>query len=145
MIFYLIGKHLRSHRLSQGQIIVCAICWIIHLFFSRIDMCICMYGLYPIDICGAIFGTMAIYYISKLLSKSSTLSYVFSKLGNSSLILLCAHTLEWSILNINQRCVDNHWVTRFMIESIICIVLTFIWFRINDIKLNFINRCKSDL
>ena len=28
--------------------------------------------------------------------------------GYSSLILLYAHTLEWSISNINQRCVDNH-------------------------------------
>ena len=145
MIFYQIGKHLRSNRLSQEQIIVCAICWIIHLFFSRIDMCICMYGLYPIDICGAIFGTIIIYYISKLLSKFNTPSYIFSQLGNSSLILLCAHTLEFYILNINQRCVNNHWLTKFIIESIICIVLTFIWFRFNDIKQIFIDKRKRNL
>lgn len=140
MIFYLIGKYLRVHRLSKEQILVCAICWIIHLFFSRIDMCICMYKLYPIDICGAIFGTIIIYYISILISKTNTLSYVLSKLGNSSLIILCAHSLEWSILNINQKCVDNHWITRFLIESTICIVLTFIWFRFNNIRHVLINK-----
>ena len=145
MIFYLIGKFLRTHRLSKEQIIVCAICWIIHLLFSRIDMCICMYKLYPIDICGAIFGTIIVYYISKILSKSNTLSHVFSKLGNSSLILLCAHTLEWSILNINQRFTDNQWITRFIIESTTCIVLTFIWFRLNNIKHIFINNRKRNL
>ena len=143
MVFYLIGKYLRSHRLSQMQIIICAVCWIIHLFFSRIDMCICMYGIYPIDICGAIFGTIIIYHISKILSKSNTLAYAFSKLGNSSLILLCAHTLEFYILNIYQRCGNNFWLTRFTIESIICIVLAFVWFRINDIKQIFINKRKE--
>ena len=144
MIFYLIGKYLRTHRLSKEQIIVCAICWIIHLFFSRIDMCICMYKLYPIDICGAIFGTIMIYYISKKISKSNTLSYVFSKLGNSSLIILCAHTLEFYIVNIYQRYSNNLWITRFIIESIICIVLTFIWVRLNDIKQIFIDKSKRN-
>jgi fucose 4-O-acetylase-like acetyltransferase len=143
MVFYLIGKFIRSHQLSQVQIIVCAICWTIHLFFSRIDMCICMYKLYPIDICGAVFGTFVIYNISKLFSISSTISWIFAQLGNTSLIILCAHTLEWSILNINQRCKDNHWITRFIIESIICIILTIIWFQLKNIKHILIHKCKG--
>ncbi len=145
MIFYLIGKYLRANKLSKELIIVCSICWIIHLFFSRIDMCICMYKLYPIDICGAIFSTIMIYYLSKIISKSNTVSYVFSKLGNSSLILLCAHTLEFFILNINQRYANNLWIARFLIESSICIVLTFTWFQFNNIKHIFINKYKRNL
>lgn len=127
MIFYLIGEHIRHNGISKSVISICALCWIIHLFFSRIDMCICMYKLYPIDICGAIFGTTATYQISKLFLRYKALSKVFSFFGRTSLILLCAHTFEWSILNINQRLDHYIWIYKFMIEAIICIILTYLW------------------
>lgn len=126
MIFYLFGEHIHLYGINRSNIAFCACCWIIHLFFSRIDMCICMYKLYPIDICGAVFGTFIIYHLAKVFTKNHFLSKTLSFLGQTSLVILCAHTYEWS-LNISQNFEDYIWIITFAIELSICILLTFLW------------------
>jgi len=139
MIFYLIGDFIHHNGISMRLIFICALCWITHLLFSEIDMCICLYKIYPIDICGAVFGTTVIYFVSRLFMQFLILSNIFSYFGRISLIILCAHTFEWSF-NIQNRLADQIWVIIFFTEVIICILLSLLWINLKYIALSFLEK-----
>lgn len=144
MIFYLIGEHIHHNGINKITVVICACCWIIHIFFSQINMCICMYKLYPIDICGAIFGTIVIFHLSKAMQKIHILSNTFAYFGRMSLVILCAHTYEWSLLNLNEKLGEHIWTTRFIVEVVICISLTYLWTHLKNTLLIWYRSLKSN-
>lgn len=126
--FYLLGYYFRHFKINQYEILLCAVCWIIHIFYSRIDMCNCFYKYYPIDILGTTFGTMLAYIISKKISFFSYSKYI-TKLGQTSLIILCFHTLENNIIDYDKIPItQNHWFILFTFRSVLCVSLTYIWY-----------------
>lgn len=129
MTFYLIGNYIRNHIITTIQLCICGICWVIHLLFFNLSMCTCEYGFYPIDVFGAVFGTIVVWQFSKILSKYK-FSFYITRLGQASLVVLCCHTLEKNLLDLNSVMQGSHWIAIFIIESIICILLTIIWYKI---------------
>lgn len=132
MTFYLIGHHINIYKDIHSKfykytIVICAICWILHLLYSKIDMCICYYKCYPIDILGTTFGAILVYTISRFFSMSN-ISILITKLGQVSLIVLCFHTLEHNIVNYESLSfAPNNWFIIFNIRAILCISLTIAW------------------
>ena len=132
MTFYLIGHHINIYKdihsmFYKYTIVICAICWILHLLYSKIDMCICYFKYYPIDILGTTFGTIVVYTVSKYFSMSN-ISILITKLGQVSLIVLCFHTLEHNIVHYESLSfVPNNWFIIFIIRAILCISLTITW------------------
>lgn len=128
MIFYFIGYYFHHFKINQYGIIFCAICWFLHLFFSRIDMCNCFYGCYPIDILGTVFGSLIIYKLSKTIASLPYSKYL-NWLGQVSLVIMCFHTLESNIIDYNSvPTIKNNWFILFLTRSILCITLTIIWY-----------------
>lgn len=124
MIYYIIGYYLHHLKINQYSIYLCGTCWLLHLFYSRIDMCNCFYGYYPIDILGTVFGTLIIYKLSKAIT-SLTYSKYLTWLGQVSLVMMCFHTLESNIIDYNSiPTIKNNWFILFLTRSILCISLT---------------------
>lgn len=127
MTFYIIGYSFKKFNINQYIILLCAICWLIHLFYSRIDMCICLYKYYPVDVLGTTFGAILAYIISKQISLWNFSRYI-TRLGQVSLIVLCFHSLENNIINYNSiPVIQNNWFLIFVIRSFFCISLTLLW------------------
>ena len=137
MVFYFIGYYFQHFKINQYGICLCAICWFSHLFFSRIDMCNCFYGCYPIDILGTVFGTLIIYKLSKTIT-SLTYSKFLIWLGQVSLVIMCFHTLESNIIDYNSiPTIKNNWFILFLTRSILCISLTIMWYIISRLFYNY--------
>lgn len=132
MTFYLIGHLIKKYkdihsRINKCIIVICAICWVLHIFYSKIDMCICYYKYYPIDILGTTFGAILVYTISKMFPMSY-INILMTKLGQVSLIILCFHTLENNIVHYESLSfAQNNWLIIFVIRAILCITLTVAW------------------
>lgn len=127
MSYYLIGHCISQFKINNLEIIICATCWIIHLLYSRIDMCICLYKCYPIDVLGTTFGAILVYIISKKLSYLSFSRYL-SKLGQISLLILCFHTLENNIIKYDSiQFIHDNWIALFIFRATLCISLTSFW------------------
>lgn len=132
LVFYTLGNYLRTNNINKWQITLCACCWVLHLLFSEIDMCICLYRLYPIDILGGLFGIILIYYISKQVSKLK-IHIFFIWTGKVSLIILCIHTLEFNIIKYDSFLpFMNQETCLFAARTITCLLITFLWYKISQ-------------
>lgn len=96
LIFIVIGYSVRKYKIPIILYVVAIICWPISLYFGGIDLFAYKFNYLPIDIIGACGGTLAIYYLSKLL-KRTVVSPILSWCGRNSMVILCAHTIECSI------------------------------------------------
>ena len=144
MMFYLIGdilhNNLPDRNTSRWFIIICATCWIIHLFFSKIEMCIYYYRIYPIDILGTTFGSIAIYYISKgICHHAMRMGGTFlATIGQISLTILCVHCLEKDLIDYDITPLNNNWFLLFLTKSIICLGMAFFWQKSKTLVINVI-------
>lgn len=129
MTFYLIGYCLKYYKPSLGIVLLCSICWILHIAFSKIDMCVCFYKYYPLDILGATFAVIFIYFFSRKIS-SLTLSKYISRLGKVSLTILCFHTLELFFVDYSIPVIHDNWFIFFLVRSVVCISLALTWLTI---------------
>ncbi len=101
MMFYLIGHWAKEHNVDRYFIVVCVVCWLIGVSYSKVVMARCCYGMYPVDVLGACGATMLIYMLSKGLEKTP-LRPVFSWIGVNTLVFLSFHTMDLSF-GISQR------------------------------------------
>lgn len=93
--FVTIGWWFRTHKVPVWLIVVCVICWIIAVLYSRLDMYEMVWGCYPLDFLGALGGTYCLYIVSRAISKNITfLARPLAILGIWSLAIMCFHNLE---------------------------------------------------
>ena len=125
--FYMIGNYINKHSINKLLIILCCLCWFIQLHYFGIDMCVCMYKCYPIDILAGCFSTTLIYIIAKCISHH-IIGRVISSLGKMSLTILCFHTLEFFIIDYSTFIPNaQNEVILFLSRSTICILFAYIW------------------
>lgn len=102
MIFYMIGWLMRQFSMPLWPKILSLACWLaMILLHSNMDMRICEYGIWPINVIGACGGTWLVHCISDCLnnlSKKTIVVYWITRFliwcGMSSLALLCMHSMD---------------------------------------------------
>ena len=80
--------------------IIAFLIWIIDIvFFDGMSMAMNSYGPHPIlAVVGSIAGTLCVIGISQLFDKVAVLGDTFSRIGQASLAILCAHLIEDDVL-----------------------------------------------
>lgn len=96
LVFLALGYAYRHYAIPIWTKIAVVGCWLISMFLGKIDLCAFQFNCLPIDVLGACGGTLVIYYLSKVI-KLTFLSQFFAWCGKNSLILLCAHTIEFNM------------------------------------------------
>lgn len=128
MMFYLIGDWLRNHKVSNGLIVVCMICWVISILYSHISMVRCHYELYPIDILGACGGTAFIYWFSYCCSKTK-INSVLVWLGVNSLVILCFHLIEMNCKLCGYLHIPDVFYYQFPVKFAFCVLMTWLCYK----------------
>lgn len=131
-IFYLIGyyshlTHFDDHSLTLLWMFG-ALCWIIHLRYSQLDMCNCTYGIYPIDVVAATFATRMIYYGSKNLQNTYT-GKILSSIGKVSLYIYCVHALENVVKPYEWTSLETVWYLEFPTRASLCIIIAYLYLK----------------
>lgn len=128
MMFFLIGDWLKNHKVSNIVIVICMVCWLISIIYSRIWMVQCHYELYPIDILGACGGTVFIYLGAKYFAKTK-LNSAFVWLGINSLVILCFHLIELNCKLCGHLHIPNVFYYQFPIKLIFCVMMTWLCYK----------------
>lgn len=138
MIFYLIGYWVRIITIEKKLYILLfaigLICWILHMRFSTLDMAICSYSFYPMDVIGALFATAGIYYISRWLSKIS-LGKILGSIGQITLYIFCIHAVEMEVNPYELLYINWGWYTEAIIRVTWCIAAAYLYVSIKKIIL----------
>lgn len=131
MFFIAIGWWYKNYEVPKFIKGISIAIWIVCMFWSRIDMSVCMYEHFPFDIVGACGGTLVVYYISKVFEKSNVLRYCLSWFGKNSLNILCFHTFEilsaiaWSVaIHISIDVYAYMTLFRYSLTIILVIIVT---------------------
>lgn len=120
VVFYHIGVCLRSPNLILIRYRYWTIAiWGIAVFFSHLNMARFKYGIYPIDITGALGGTILIYEISKWICRTR-LKEIITWFGRSSLYILCFHAIAPAYIPFSGKL---YWITNIGGS----ILLTMLW------------------
>lgn len=101
LMFIALGWAFRRWSIPKWVLIIPVLCWPVSLWLGKIDMWSYHYNCLPIDILGACGGTLVIYLLSKGIARTFMKPF-FSWCGQNSLIILCAHTMEYNITLIKQ-------------------------------------------
>ena len=125
IVFLMIGRNLKTMGTNRLFTFICIVLWITSLFYFNLSMGNCCYDCYPIQVLGATGGTIAIYYLSKMLLKIGLLNTAFIWLGMNSMAILCVHTLEthtglWKMVGINQQS-----IMVFPVKVAICCIVVY--------------------
>lgn len=131
IIFLAIGWWARTFSIPVYLKCLAVICWPLCYFFSDIDMSVCSYGFYPLDIIGACGGTYIVYLISLLLVRCRPMAWCLQWCGRKSLVILSFHVFEllsaiaWSIM-IHTTFVPSQYTTlyRYGLTLLMVIVVT---------------------
>lgn len=101
LMFIALGWAFRRWSIPKWVLIFPLLCWPVSLYLGKIDMWSYHYNCLPIDILGACGGTLVIYLLSKGIARTFMKPF-FSWCGRNSLIILCAHSMEYNITLIKQ-------------------------------------------
>ncbi len=110
LIFMACGYTFKKYNIPMWFKIVLIGCWPIAICLGGVDMCAFQYNCIPIDIMGACGGTLAVYYISRLIEKLLKGRFL-GWCGRNSLIILCVHSFK--LPNILHPCM-KYGVTLFV-------------------------------
>ena len=115
MIFYLVGHMISNRSIHWLVLLMCGVCWIFHMLYSEMDICICLYGIYPIDIMGAVFGVISLYVFSRSIAHLN-IGRIISVLGSYSLTFYCIHALETNMNFSDCLQIIDSWCLKFVIS-----------------------------
>lgn len=93
--FVTMGWWVKNHPLPLWFNIAALGCWVIAIWFSRLEMYTFTWHCFPLDVVGAYGGIYFVYLVSKWAGKN--LKYVskcFAYLGTISLSIMCIHCFE---------------------------------------------------
>lgn len=99
LVFYDFGVRMKAVGNYKKEYLIPAViliaAWILALLYSEIHVVRCAYEKYPLDVLGAIGGTMIIWAICFMISKrrSSVVDFL-SWIGRNSLPVLCLHLVD---------------------------------------------------
>lgn len=137
MLFFYIGHEASRFKLADQKykykmmlplFISCALIFGIFLHVGRVlGMVNCYYPCWPIDILGAILITYSLYHLCKTLPEKCIKHLAFY--GRISLLVLCVHDLEISILSrplylLNNKVLHINGTSWYMIFNLFHIVLS---------------------
>jgi fucose 4-O-acetylase-like acetyltransferase len=103
MIFYYLGymakvKGWADKRYSLWAILLMLMVWAYCILFSHIDMYSGRYDNFPVNVCGAIFGSYFVYRFAVFVEKrKGVIKRILVYTGKYSLIALCFHALDYVI------------------------------------------------
>lgn len=93
--FLTIGWWWRTHNFPIWIPIVCVVCWVFAIVFSKLDLFEYTWHCYPLDFLGACGGTVVLYFLSRLIGKNlGFFARGLAILGIWSLAIMCFHNLE---------------------------------------------------
>ena len=94
VVFFWLGDNMKKGM--PGIVAAfCVICFVLSFVLQpRICLVNCHYRIYPLTVAGAVGGTLALYYLSGLLSRWNFSRNVLSWCGRMSLAILCFHLFQ---------------------------------------------------
>jgi hypothetical protein len=104
LIFYYIGYLVKKWQILEKRIPVLMQCimgiiWVYCIIYGHLEISLCRYDCYPIDILGAISGCYFVHMICKYVSNRNLFfKDILLLLGKLSLVILCFHNIEFFII-----------------------------------------------
>lgn len=134
VVFLAIGELLKKHKLTWWGLLLLWGCWIVCVFHSQLYMVRCWYGHYPLDVLGALGGTLFIYEFSKYISKSRLGSSVLTWFGINSLAIMCFHAIDLDIHIMEITNIPNVWYISIPLRIAMCSTLTILLYNIKILR-----------
>lgn len=127
--FYCAGNVFRENLLFDKFyfkvkfVFIAFIFFLLSLFWGGLEIALCKFECYPLDIIGGISGIYLIYCISKYVSQKRILAYKIAYIGRISILVLCVHAIEsrFPIYNKIVSIFDSTFYN-FLIISLRCAV-----------------------
>jgi fucose 4-O-acetylase-like acetyltransferase len=136
LIFYNIGHQIRLRggfeNINKITVTILVILWIIAFIFSELYMVDCTFGILPLDILGAVGGTILIYYISKFVNKIKYLSKILAYVGINSLAFLCIHLIDLNAPTSWYFGIQSEF--RVIYDIVFCFIIVFCFSRLKLTK-----------
>ena len=126
LIFYFIGVQIKIYNESlrvRKIELLCILIWIVAAVYSSMSMARCYYKCWPIDILGAVGGSILVYQIVKFVYDKKRIPF-FIWLGKNSLAILCFHCLEFKIQLLSR--LNCTGFLMLVLELLFCIGMTMI-------------------
>lgn len=124
LVFYSMGHYWKKHNIRHNlyQIFIGLLIWALCIWKGHFEMADYSCSLYPISMMGAYFGTYTTYICA---ARTPLQKIPFMKwLGSHTLLILCYHTLYFSIFSVinvyifNPLCIEfNNWT-----KLVICVM-----------------------
>lgn len=102
--------------------------WIAAFSVSSLSMVSCTYKCLPLDIFGAVGGTIAVYYLAKAVKKTRYIGKVLTYIGINSLAFLCIHLIDLDAPTFWILGIDYKY--RVLYDLLFCFTVVFILSRI---------------
>lgn len=132
LIFYAIGveakKHGAPYNIKKRYHFLLLAAWIAAFSVSSLSMVSCTYKYLPLDILGAIGGTIAVYYLAKAVKKTKYVKKVLAYIGINSLAFLCIHLIDLDAPTFWVLGIDYKF--RVLYGMFFCFTIAFIFSRI---------------
>lgn len=125
-IFLAIGHAAKNNGINSRIVITSLFCWLLSIKLCHLEISRCLYGIYPVSVCGGAGGTIAVCFISKYIKNHiNGLASILSWIGRYSLVFLCMHFLV-SIICIAGRFNVTNIICYLLIDYTVIIALTWL-------------------
>lgn len=120
LVFYALGKKIQEYGLNRRMVILLVVTWLIAIKYSRLEMAIYLYELYPLCVIGSFGGVISLYYISLFVKErlsffTNTLLFV----GKNTLLILCYHHVLWRFMPFILKHVPDYDIIIVILFNII--------------------------
>lgn len=96
LVFFAIGKLLTTKKITWQMVVIFVIFWFIAIKYSRLEMALFIYKMYPLDVIGSLGGIAVMYGVSLFIcTHIPSLNAVWSFIGENTLLILCYHQLAY--------------------------------------------------
>lgn len=101
LVFYAAGFKIREFGIeSFGSRWILYLIWLFAVYYSKLNTSQYIYSCYPLNIIGAICGSIMLYDICHLINPESFIGVVMSFIGRHTLPVLCCHSVAFCTKNV---------------------------------------------
>ncbi len=134
MLFFAIGHLLKECKVNILLGVVGACCWIYGILYSELIMGNSHYGILPVDVSGATFATMLVYWLSQKMDAGlDRVASVLAWCGANSMVIYCMHYVVM-IIDLNTRLGVHDWYAWLAVDFSLILPLSYICTRLKATK-----------
>ena len=108
--------------------VLCLAVWIVDIVISdAFSIAMCVYGLYPVTLIGAVAGTYVVVTLCEYLDKIPVLNDVMRWFGRNTLAIMCFSVVTANVMEWHSEAYTGSEPLTFVIQIAMVTVLIFLW------------------